>query len=226
MTADEPTSFLYPFIEADERDAAGLLDDLAASARAKVDTSHRLQRTTLATCEPELARAGAAMARRFRAGGRLFTFGNGGSATDAEGAADMFRHPPGGCPLPAVSLVDDRAVLTALANDVGYELVFSRQIIAHGRPCDMALAFSTSGGSVNVLRGLSEAAGRGLLTVGLSGYEGGPMAASDDVHHSLVVRADSVHRIQESQSALTYELWSVVQRQLAAAAARDRPERT
>jgi D-sedoheptulose 7-phosphate isomerase len=152
------------------------------------------------------------MAHRFQHGGRLFTFGNGGSATDAEGAAELFRRPPGGRSLPAMSLVDDRAVLTALANDVGFDLVFARQIIAHARPGDIAMGFSTSGDSRNVLRALEEAARRRLLTVGLSGYEGGAMASSDLVDECLVVSSDSVHRIQEAQDALVLELWSVVQR--------------
>ena len=78
------------------------------------------------------------MAARFARGGRLYTFGNGGSATDAEMTAEMFRHPISGRPLPAWPLVDDRAVLTALANDVGFELVFSRQLIAHARADDIA----------------------------------------------------------------------------------------
>ena len=109
------------------------------------------------------------MAHRFQHGGRLFTFGNGGSATDAEGTAELFRAPTERPPLAALSLVDDRAVLTALANDVGFELVFSRQIIAHARPGDIAMGFSTSGDSVNVLRAFDEAARRGLLTIGLCG---------------------------------------------------------
>jgi D-sedoheptulose 7-phosphate isomerase len=111
-----------------------------------------------------------------------------------------------------MSLVDDRAVLTALANDVGFDLVFARQIIAHARPGDIAMGFSTSGDSRNVLSALEEAARRRLLTVGLSGYEGGAMASSDLVDECLVVSSDSVHRIQEAQDALVLELWSVVQR--------------
>ena len=103
------------------------------------------------------------MAERFRGGGRLFAFGNGGSATDAEGAVELFAEPAvGRRPLPALSLVDDRAVLTALANDVGFELVFSRQLIAHARPGDIAVGFSTSGDSVNVLRAFEEAPRRGF----------------------------------------------------------------
>ncbi len=103
-------------------------------------------------------------------------------------------------------------MLTALANDVGFELVFARQLIAHARPGDIAIGFSTSGGSVNVLRAFEEARRRGLLTIGLCGYDGGAMAASDDIDHCLVVRSDSVHRIQETQAALIFELWSIVQR--------------
>ncbi len=154
------------------------------------------------------------MADRFRRGGRLFAFGNGGSATDAQGTAELFRLPPSGRPLPALSFVEDQAVLTALSNDVGFELVFSRQVIAHARPGDIAVGFSTSGDSPNLLRAFEEAARRGLLTVGLCGYEGSGMATSDAVQHCLVVRSESVHRIQETQDALMFALWQAVQRHL------------
>jgi D-sedoheptulose 7-phosphate isomerase len=213
VTAEpEPTGFLYPFIDADERDASSLVADLAASARSKMETSRGLRVATLERCAVEMERAGAAMAERFRQGGRLFAFGNGGSATDAEGTVDLFRNPPYGRPLAAMSLVDDRAVLTALANDVGFELVFSRQIIAHAQPGDMVIGFSTSGDSVNLLEAFAEASKRDLLTIGLSGYEGGAMADGRRVEHCLVVRSDSVHRIQEAQDALVLQLWATVQR--------------
>jgi D-sedoheptulose 7-phosphate isomerase len=161
-----------------------------------------------------LVQTGAAMADRFRRGGRIFAFGNGGSATDAEGAVDLFRRPPHGRPLAALSLVDDRAVLTALANDVGFNLVFSRQIIAHATSDDIAIGFSTSGDSVNVLYGLEEAAKRGLLTVGLCGYSGGAMAVSASIARCLIVESESVHRIQETQNALMLQLWQIVQQDL------------
>lgn len=211
----EPTNFLYPFIDSEETDAAGLLVDLAESARAKMAQSRTLQLATLAQWAALTEALGAAMAQLFAAGGRLYTFGNGGSATDAEMTAQMFRHPIAGRALPAWPLVDDRAVLTALANDVGFELVFSRQLIAHGRRGDMAMGLSTSGNSENVMRAFAEAKRRGLLTVGLAGYDGGAMANNADVDYCLVVRSDSVHRIQEAQDALVFELWSVVQRHLA-----------
>lgn len=211
MTA-EPTGFLYPFIEAEERDAGALVAELMVSAKAKIAESRAMRATTVETSSGLVARLGEVMARCFVEGGRLFAFGNGGSATDAEGAVALFCQPPLGRPLPAMSLVDDRAVLTALANDIGFDVVFSRQLIAHGRAGDIAMGFSTSGDSRNVLRALEEASRRGLLTVGFCGYEGGAMARSEAVGHCLVVRSDSVHRIQEAQDALVLELWSTVQR--------------
>ncbi len=213
----EPTGFLYPFIDAEERDAGTLLTDLVASAGAKAATSASLRATTLERCAGEVEAAASAMADRFGRGGRLFTFGNGGSATDAQGTAELFRRPPHGRSLPALSLVDDQAVLTALSNDVGFELVFSRQLIAHTGAGDMAVGFSTSGDSPNMLRAFEEASHRGLLTLGLCGYEGSGMATSAAVHHCLVVSSESVHRIQETQNALMLAVWRAVQRHLDAA---------
>jgi D-sedoheptulose 7-phosphate isomerase len=208
----EPTNFLYPFIDAEETDPSDLMLDLATSARSKMSASATLRISTLERCIDTMETAGAAMADSFRRGGRLLAYGNGGSATDAESAVDLFRNPPHGRALPALSLVDDRAVLTALSNDVGFELVFSRQIIAHARAGDIAVGFSTSGNSVNLLRAFQEASDRHLLTIGFCGYEGAAMATSEAVHHCLVVSSESVHRIQETQSAVMLSLWSIVQR--------------
>lgn len=206
----EATDFLYPFIEGDERGVDELLADLAGSAAAKAQASAAMRARTLAETAGALAAAATEMAERFAAGATLFTFGNGGSSTDAEGLAALFMAPPRGPALPARALVCDAAVLTALANDVGYDLVFARQLIAHGRPGDIALGISTSGGSRNVLAAFAEARRRGLCTVGFAGYDGGEMAASDDVEHCLVVRSDSIHRIQEVQAALGEALWAAV----------------
>jgi len=211
---EEPTGFLYPFIDAEERDGFTLLADLAQSAEAKMRESETLRTRSMEQNIHTIEKAATEMASRFANGARLFVFGNGGSASDAEGTVQLFREPPYGCPLPAVSRMDDSAVLTALANDVGVDLVFSRQLLAHAKPGDVAVGFSTSGDSVNVLRGLEEGWRRGLLTLGLCGYEGSAMALSEAVTHCLVVRSESVHRVQEAQAALTLELWSVVQRSL------------
>ncbi|MDX1882172.1 SIS domain-containing protein [Mycolicibacterium sp. 120270] len=207
---DEPTNFLYPFIDADEKDAAALLADLAASASAKAAESAALRRSTVESCSGLINTAAEEMARRFAAGGRLFTFGNGGSSTDAATLAALFARPPVGEPLPAWSLTADQAVLTALGNDVGFDLVFARQLIARAQATDMAIAMSTSGSSTDLLLALREAHGRGLYTIGFTGYDGGAFAANPDVDVCFVVRSQSVHRIQESQALLGHRLWSEV----------------
>lgn len=212
----ETTDFLYPFIEGDETDAGTLLEDLARSAEGKWRQSTALRLATLADCDAQLRATATSMAERFRAGGRLFTFGNGGSATDAESVAHLYTQPPDGRPLPARSLAEDQAVMTALGNDVGFELVFSRQLIAHGKPHDIAMGFSTSGNSDNLMRAFTEGRKQGMLTVGIAGTDGGRMAEEGSpVEQCLVVRSQSVHRIQESQAALNNTLWDLVQRVLA-----------
>lgn len=211
----ETTNFLYPFIESDERDAEALMLDLTRSARAKMEASAELRRATLEHSAPMIERAADAMSDRFARGARLFVFGNGGSSTDAASLAALFLRPPWGLPLPARNLVEDSAVLTALGNDVGFDLVFSRQLIAHAGDDDIAIGLSTSGNSHNLLQAFAHASGRGMLTIGIAGYSGGEMAASADVLHCLVVDADSVHRVQETQGALGFELWQAVQQRLA-----------
>lgn len=207
-------SFLYPMLDQQQPDATALLADLAASAQAKAVESDRVRNTALNDARERVERAAAAMAAALDAGGRLLCFGNGGSATDAAGLAALFASPCSGQAVAARSLAADPAVLTALANDVGVDALFARQIIAHGRAGDIALGLSTSGGSANVLRAFAEARRRGLLTVGLAGYCGGAMAASPDLEHCLVVDAQSVHRTQEAQSALAHRLWQRVQAHL------------
>jgi D-sedoheptulose 7-phosphate isomerase len=207
-------SFLYPMLDDQQRDAPALLADLARSAQAKAVESAQTRMRTLDHASADLDRAADAMASSFTAGGRLFCFGNGGSATDAAGLAALFASPSTGRSLPARSLVADTAVLTALANDIGVEVLFARQLIAHGRAGDIALGLSTSGGSANVLKAFAQAARGGLLTVGLAGYGGGAMRTCPDLAHCIAVDAQSVHRTQEAQSALAHALWQRVQERL------------
>jgi D-sedoheptulose 7-phosphate isomerase len=214
--ADEPTNFLYPFIDAQEDDPKSLLADLAASAQAKAAESLSLRRSTLEANAELIGSAAAEIARRFSAGGRLFTFGNGGSCTDCTTLARLFAQPPVGKPLPGWSLTADQAIMTALGNDVGFELVFARQLIARGKAGDIAIAMSTSGSSPNLMAALKEAHRRGMYTVGFAGYDGGAFAKSPDVDACFVVRSQSVHRIQESQALLGYQLWLAVHEQMAA----------
>jgi D-sedoheptulose 7-phosphate isomerase len=207
----ESTGFLYPFIDAEETDATSLLDDLAASARGKASESARLQRESLDEYEPVLIAAGIEMADRFLRGGRLYTLGNGGSSTDAATLASLFSRPARGRAVAAWSLAADEAVVTALGNDVGFDLIFKRQIIAHARDRDIAVALSTSGNSEDLVAAITEAKHRGLLTIGFSGHDGGRMAVAEDLDHCFTVHSQSIHRIQESHAVLGYRLWSVAQ---------------
>lgn len=211
--AQEPTNFLYPFIDAQEDDPNSLLVDLAASAQSKAAESVALRRSTLESSAELVSKAGAEMAARFAGGGRLFAFGNGGSSTDATTLATLFARPPAGRPLPAWSLTADQAILTALGNDVGFELVFARQLIARAKAGDIAVAMSTSGSSADLTVALREARKRGMYTVGFAGYDGGTFATSPDVDACFIVHSQSVHRIQESQALLGYQLWSAVHEQ-------------
>jgi len=212
------SSFLYPFLGAEEADAGALLDDLASSADAKARISMQLRHSSLAAQEPRIDAAALALCEVFRAGGQLLVIGNGGSSTDAAGVAALFSTPQAGQPLPARSLVTDTAVLTALSNDVGFDVVFARQVLAHGRAGDALLGISTSGGSTNVLRAFTAARGAGMLTLGLVGYDGGAIGTATDVQHCLTVSSDSVHRTQETQAALSAALWRRVQQHLERAA--------
>lgn len=226
----DPTDFLYPMVDADVRPAASpdaLLADLARSAREKVDASAATTAEARSEHASTLAAIAAAIAARIAEGGRIFTCGNGGSATDADGVAALFADPPTGTALPASSLVADVAVITALANDIGFDHVFARQLMAHGTAADVVLGFSTSGNSANVLQAFHTARRAGMVTVGFAGDRGGAMAASTDLDHLMVVRATSIHRIQEAQSALAHDLWQRVQAELddpaVLAAPRSRP---
>jgi D-sedoheptulose 7-phosphate isomerase len=150
------------------------------------------------------------MAERFAAGGRLLTFGNGGSATDAQDLVSVFLSPADDSrPLPALGLTNDIAVITALSNDVGFDVVFARQVAAFARAGDIAVGLSTSGNSTNLLRAFDEASRRGLLTVGIAGYDGGRMAELDSIGHLFVVPSPSVHRVQEAQTTIYHTLWEL-----------------
>jgi D-sedoheptulose 7-phosphate isomerase len=148
-----------------------------------------------------------AIGERLTSGGKIIAFGNGGSATDANDlVADCMAPPPGFGTVPAVSLAAEPANLTAIANDVGVEAIFLRQLIAHARPEDVAVGISTSGGSANILAALAEARKRGLLTVGIVGYDGGRIVGERLADHAVVVRSDYIPRIQEVQASVYHVL--------------------
>ena len=205
----------YPFLYAESSDLDAVLDEVRRSTVAKASEIAELRRTVAERHGARLAACARAMADAFGAGATLYTFGNGGSSTDAQELATRFLHPaPGARPLPALSLIADVATLTALSNDVGFEIVFARQIAAFSRPGDIAVGISTSGGSTNVMRAFDEARRRKMLTIGFAGYEGGQMAQADTIDHLFVVPSASVHRIQEAQTTLYHVLWELVQQAL------------
>lgn len=206
---------LYPFLYRDEAggaDVTAVLAEVRRSTAAKAADIVALRRGVATEHAERLAACAEVLAGSFRAGGRLFTFGNGGSSTDAQAVAQLFLDPgPGWRPLPAVALTTDVAVLTALSNDVGFDVVFARQLAAFARPGDIALGLSTSGGSANVLRGFAEAVRRDLVTVGFAGGDGGPLAAAGTVTHLFGIPSASVHRIQEAQTTAYHLLWELTQ---------------
>jgi D-sedoheptulose 7-phosphate isomerase len=143
------------------------------------------------------------MNERVKAGGKLIIFGNGGSATDAnDWAIDCIAPPNGYRPVPAVSLALEPANISAIANDVGTELIFLRQFIAHARPNDVAVVISTSGGSRNLIAPLEEARRRGTTTVALLGYDGGEILRRGLADFPVVVHSDYIPRIQEVQASV------------------------
>ena len=124
--------------------------------------------------------------------------------------ATLFLNPGNGTPpLPAFGLANDTSVVTALCNDVGVEVVFARQLAAFGGRNDIAVGLSTSGNSANLVRAFDEASRRGMLTIGLAGYDGGTMAELDSIDFLFVVPSSSVHRIQEAQTTIYQVLWEL-----------------
>jgi D-sedoheptulose 7-phosphate isomerase len=196
------SSFLYPMLEAREVDEEAVVADVARSMLAKQAEAAELRERTLSENAGELAAAAETLRARLARGGRLLALGNGGSATDAMDVVADFR----AAGLPALDLTEDTAVITAVANDVGVEAVFSRQVIAHGRPDDVLLAISTSGGSANVLHALETARRRGQATVALVGYDGGRILSERLADHVIVTRSEHIPRIQEAQATAYHEL--------------------
>ena len=207
---DAAMESLYPFLYSDKTDLPAVMAQVRASTVAKVQEIVDLRREVSAQDGARIADCAREVAARFRAGGRLFAFGNGGSATDAAQLATLFLNPGGTArPLPAFGLASDTSVLTALCNDVGVEVVFARQLAAFGGRDDIAVGLSTSGNSANLVRAFDEASRRGMLTVGLAGYDGGKMAELDSIDYLFIAPSASVHRIQEAQTTVYQVLWEL-----------------
>jgi D-sedoheptulose 7-phosphate isomerase len=206
------SSFLYPFLSEGEHDLEAIVADVRRSVLAKADEIGELRAQTLTDNRDELIAAAAGLQQDLDAGGSLLALGNGGSATDAMDAVADFRRPPD----PrwrarrALDLTEDAAIITAIANDIGTEAIFTRQVIAHGREGDALLAISTSGNSANVIAALGEARSRGMRTIALVGYDGGRVAAERLADHVVVTRSEHIPRIQEAQASAYHVLRELV----------------
>jgi D-sedoheptulose 7-phosphate isomerase len=210
-----------------------VLEQIRASTVAKTGEILELRRAVRDRDGDRLMACARQLADQFTAGGRLLAFGNGGSATDAQQLVTMFLNPASPAdpastavpastadlpaqprPLPAIGLASDPSVLTALSNDVGVDVIFARQLAAFGRPTDIAVGLSTSGNSENLLRAFDEASRRGMLTIGIAGYDGGRMAEITTLDYLFVAPSSSVHRIQEAQTTIYDILWELCQAEL------------
>jgi D-sedoheptulose 7-phosphate isomerase len=207
-----PASFLYPFLSEGERDLERVIDDVRASIHLKASETGALRAQTLREGCDVLIAAATTLRTHLDGGATVFALGNGGSATDAMDAVADLREPPGDwVARRAVDLTEDTGILTAIANDIGVEAIFRRQIIAHCGQDDVLLAFSTSGGSVNVIEALAEARARRLVTIAMVGYDGGAIADDQLADHVLVTRSQHIPRIQEAQASAWHVLRELVE---------------
>jgi D-sedoheptulose 7-phosphate isomerase len=210
------SSFLYPFLGKGQQPLEEVVREVQGSMLQKVQEVNRLRAAAAESEAAAISKIAAAIAERVERGGKLIAFGNGGSATDANDlVSDCVDPPPGWGVLPAVSLSAEPATITALANDIGTQAIFARQLIAHARPEDVAVGISTSGGSANILSALAEARKRGLLTVGIVGYDGGRIVGEQLADQAVVVRSDYIPRIQEVQASIYHVLRGLVERRKA-----------
>ncbi|MFZ3341653.1 MAG: SIS domain-containing protein, partial [Terriglobales bacterium] len=197
------SGFLYPFLGTQKQGTAGLVAEVASSILMKVRDDTVLREQLAREEAEQISAAALAIHERLRLGGKIIVFGNGGSATDANDfAIDCVLPPLGYQSVPAVSLSLEPANITAVANDIGTDAIFLRQLIAQARPEDIAIGISTSGGSRNIVMALEEARKRNMLTVALLGYDGGEIKRKGLADFPVVVNCDYIPRIQEVQASI------------------------
>jgi D-sedoheptulose 7-phosphate isomerase len=208
---------LYPFLHGKAKNVASENAALLESVKQKSADSVREKEIFFQQNAQGLIDAAAAIAGVYKANGKMFTMGNGGSSCDASHFAVEFQHPvtAGRPALPAINLSVDAVLISALANDVGFDHVFARQLDALAQAHDGLIGFSTSGNSKNLIEAYKRAKDKGVTTFGFAGGDGGAMRDSGLVDHCLVVSADSVHRVQEVHVAAYHIIWDLVHTLLA-----------
>ena len=169
---------------------------------------------SLRNLEPQVSSAADLIEQCLRAGNKLLVCGNGGSATDASHFATEFvvRFAKDRRALPAICLASDSGILTAAANDYGFDEIFARQVAAFGVPGDVLICLTTSGKSKNLIRALEEAKARKLKTIAFLGREGGSTIGIADV--DLLVKSDSTARVQEAHQLLLHVLCEIIESRL------------
>ena len=200
------SSFLYPFLDEREDDLDVVLADVRRSVLAKSADIGALRRQTLTDNAEVIAAAAAAVRASLEHGGKVLALGNGGSATDAMDVVADLR----AAGRPAIDLTEDPSIITAIANDIGPEAIFARQVIAYSAGGDVLVCLSTSGNSGNVIAALAEGRRRGLATIALVGYDGGQIAADALADHVVVTRSEHIPRIQEAQASAYHALVGLV----------------
>jgi D-sedoheptulose 7-phosphate isomerase len=217
MSTASELKALYPFLHGASQDPAKLDAVLLHSVAEKARDSRETNARFFAEQAGVLVAAAKSIAGVYRGGGRLFSMGNGGSSCDASHVAVEFVHPitAGRPALAAINLVADLAMISAVGNDLGFEHVFVRQIVAQGRAGDGLVGISTSGNSTNLIAAFAKAREMGIATIGLAGGDGGHMKTSGFVDHCLMVPTSSIHRIQESHVTAYHILWDLVHTLLA-----------
>ncbi|HKN08328.1 MAG TPA: SIS domain-containing protein [Pseudomonadota bacterium] len=203
---------LYPFLHGRQHEAAALDAVLFHSVEEKARDSRETNERFFSAQAGILVAAAKALADVYRRGGRMFSMGNGGSSCDASHVAVEFVHPitAGRPALAAINLVADLAMISAVGNDVGFEHVFVRQVIAQAKAGDGLIGISTSGNSSNLIAAFAKAKEMGLITIGLAGGDGGKMKASGVCDYCLVVPTTSIHRVQECHVTAYHILWDLV----------------
>lgn len=210
---------LYPFLSgetdgdgAGEADPEPVLEDVRGSTLQKSADVTGLREAMWERHAGDLVEMARLLAAAFADGHKVLAFGNGGSATDAQDLVLDLTEPPesGWRRLPALDLTRDHGVVTAVSNDVAFESVFVRQVIAYGEEGDVAVGFSTSGESENVIQAFREANGRGMRTVGFTGFEGGRMGEEGFLDVCVVAPSDYIPRIQEAHATGYHAVLSMV----------------
>ena len=202
----------YSFLQGQSRNSALLDETLLESVMQKAANSREVQQKYIEKYGITIVSAARTVAEMYQRNGRLLVMGNGGSSTDAGHIAVEFLHPitVGRPALDAIDLTADVGMITAIGNDLSFEDIFKRQLIAKGRKGDVLIGLSTSGNSKNLLAAFAQAKEIGLSTIALAGGNGGQMACSIDVDHCLVVETTSIHRVQESHLLTYHILWDLV----------------